>query len=727
MNSRVFSLVFTLTFTLTNTLSAQVKKSEISLDDIYVDGLFQSQGVDNIRSLNDGKHFSILEEGKRISAYSYESGRFTSTLMDLSTLPEAPFTAIHEYELSPDESNILLVTKPEKIYRYSFSASYYIFNRKTNSLQALSPYGKQRLATFSPDGKKVAFVRNNNLFIKNLETSNEVQATFDGKATKIINGAPDWVYEEEFGFTRAFDWSPDSRKIAYYHFDERAVKEMDLTIYNSLYPSHYDYKYPKAGERNSVVTIHLLDIESNKDIMVYTGSETDQYIPRIKWTFDPSVLSITRLNRLQNHLEILHADAGTGQSKIVYQETEDKYISEATDDMITYLGNGRDFIIMSERDGWRHLYLYNFQTGTISPVTTGRYDIDKLIGYDRKTGKIYFTSHERSPLNLDVYSITTDGRNKTRLTSHKGWNEAVFSKTYRYFINTWSDINTPPVTTLNDSEGHLIRTLQDNRELKTRMQDKGFSNVDFFSVQPPGEDTLFGYILKPPGFDPARAYPLFMYVYGGPESQNVKDEYLSRMPWFQLLAQKGFVVACVDNRGTDARGEAFRKSTYMQLGRLETEDQLFVARYLGAKPWIDKERIGIFGWSYGGFMSLSCLFKGDDIFKMAIAVAPVTNWRFYDTIYTERFMRTPAGNPEGYDHNSPVFFTDMTKGKLLLIHGMADDNVHLQNSAELIKSLVFNNKQFDMQFYPNLDHSIHGGNATLHLYTRMTRFIEGNL
>jgi dipeptidyl-peptidase-4 len=623
---------------------------------------------------------------------------------------------------------LLLTTKKENIYRHSFSAEYYIYDLEKSTLTPLSENGKQQLATFSPDGKKVAFVRSNNLFWKDLESNQENQLTFDGEYNKIINGAPDWVYEEEFGFNKAFVWSTDSKKIGYYRFDERHVKQFNMTMYEGLYPEWYQFKYPKAGERNAIVTIHVVNLETNNSIRMDIGPEEDQYIPRIKWTRDPDLLSIIRLNRLQNHVEVLHGDATTGETEVVYEEKEDKYVSEATDQMITYINNNEEFLLLSEREGWMMIYLYNFLTKELSSISDAGYDIHSLLGFDEKTNKVYYSSHERGSLYLDTYSIRIDGKKKKLITKRKGWNETEFSNGFKYFINKYSTINTPPVISLHSKGGMEIRILENNRILAELMKSYNFSTVEFFNFKTTENIELAGYMIKPSDFDPSKEYPLFMYVYGGPESQNVQDRFSShRGAWFQYLTQQGYIVACVDNRGTNARGEEFRKSTYLELGKYETIDQIEAAKYLGDLEYVDEQRIGIFGWSYGGFMSLNCLFKGPDVFRMAISVAPVTNWRYYDTIYTERFMRTPQENPDGYDRNSPILFTDQMKGKLLLIHGMGDDNVHFQNSTELVKALVKSNKQFDSQFYPNKNHGIYGGNTTYHLYTRMTDFVLENL
>jgi len=705
------------------TADAQNQAKEISLEDIYKKYKFYPEGIENLRSMNDGEYYTVLSEGKYINRYQYETGDFSGRIFSV-TENETPFRNIDSYSFSKDEKLVMLTTNSEKIYRHSFRADYYIFNRETKELKPLSKNGMQQLATFSPQGNRVAFVRGNNLFVVDLENMEEKQITNDGEYNKIINGAPDWVYEEEFGFSKAFAWSPDGEKIAFYRFDESHVKMFRMTMYNDLYPDWYEFKYPKAGERNAIVKIKVYHTANGKTLDMDIGTETDQYIPRIKWTRDPEVLSIVRLNRLQNHMEILHSNAFTGTSQIVYEETEDKYISEVSDQMVTYLENGEEFIIISERDGWSSLYRYNFKKGEIIAITEPGYDIQTLMGIDEENGRVYYSSHENGPLYLDTWSIRLDGKRKKRLTEKNGWNSTLFSKGFKYYINTWSNINTPPVITLHNDQGKLIRTLKDNQELKQRMDRYDFSDVSFFSFETRDNVKLDGYRINPPDFDPNKKYPLFMFVYGGPESQNVADRFSSfRGAWFQMLAQKGYVVVCVDNRGTNARGEEFRKSTYMQLGKYETLDQADAAEYLGSLDYIDENRIGIFGWSYGGYMSLNCLFKAPELFRMAISVAPVTNWRYYDTIYTERFMRTPEENPDGYDDNSPIFFAEQMKGDLLLVHGMGDDNVHFQNSTEMIKALVKANKQFDSQFYPNKNHGIYGGNTTFHLYTRMTDFI----
>ena len=696
----------------------------ITLNDIYKARKFSSRTLYGLNSMNDGLHYTV-QNRKKIDKYSYRTGKISETLFDASEFDE--ISQFSGYSFNATEDKILLETGQERIYRHSYLAVYYVYDMSTGELKPVSKKGKQQLGTFSPNGSYVAFVRDNNLFIRDLTMEEERQVTFDGVKNEVINGAPDWVYEEEFGFSQGFHWSPDGKKIAYYRFDERKVQEFHMTLFGNLYPESYEFKYPKAGEDNSVVTILVYDMNSGKTTPMEIGEERDQYIPRIKWTKDPEVLSIMRLNRLQNHLDILHANAASGDSKVVYSEVNKYYISEASDNTVTYLPDGESFILNSEKDGYFHLYHYNFTNGKIRPITSGDYDIASFLGYDEKHECLYYSSYEESSISRHLYSIKLDGSDKRKLSTRSGTNSASFSTTFKYYILNHSSANTPPHITLHNQKGKLIRVLEDNEELRSTMAEFGFANTEFLTVPTKSGQELNAWMIRPADFDPDKEYPLFMYVYGGPESQNVTDSWGRRGAWFQMLVQQGYIVACVDNRGTNGRGEEFRKATYLTLGKLETIDQVEAAQWFGSQKYIDANRIGIFGWSYGGFMTSLCLTKGNGTFKMGIAVAPVTNWRYYDTIYTERFMRTPQENPKGYDNNSPINFAEGLKGKFLLVHGSGDDNVHYQNSMDFVESLVQADKQFDMQFYPNKNHGIYGGNTSFHLYTRMTDFILENL
>ncbi|MEE4197141.1 MAG: S9 family peptidase [Bacteroidales bacterium] len=706
-------------------VNAQEVSREITLEDIYQKGVFREKSVYGIRSMNDGEHFTTLEEGKKITRYSYQSGEAIEVLFNTI---ENDMT-IRDYQFSADESKILLATNAEYIYRRSYTADYYIYDIESKTLNKLSDNGRQMFAVFSPDASKVAFVRKNNLFIKNLKTDKEKQITTDGKFNHIINGGTDWVYEEEFAFTRAFFWSPEGDKIAFYKFDESEVPEFNMTKYNhELYPENYAYKYPKAGEKNSVVSIHVYHLNSGETHTMDVGKETDQYIPRIKWTHENNKLVIIRENRLQNHIEILLANTDTGTPKVIYEEKNKYYIERIDDSYMTLTEDGKYFIINSEKDGWNHLYLYDIDGNFVNQITQGDWDVTDFIGVDSKTNTVYYQAAEESPLHRAVYSIKTNGSKKKKLSDQKGNNRAVFSKGFKYYINYYSSSETPRYITLHNKKGKLIRVMEDNQELKETIKTYAFTPVEFLTINTPSSKwDLNAYMIKPPDFDPNKKYPLFMYLYGGPGSQSVLDRWSRSYAWFQMLAQKGYIVVCVDNRGTGGRGEEFKKMTYGQLGKYETIDQVEAAEYLSNQPYIDENRTGIFGWSYGGFMSTSCLFLGNDVFEMAIAVAPVSSWRYYDSIYTELYMGLPQDNPDGYDDNSPLNHADKLQGKYLLIHGTADDNVHFQNSIELSEKLVQENKQFEMQFYMDKDHGIYGGNTSYHLYTRMTQFILENL
>ncbi|MEN8226759.1 MAG: S9 family peptidase [Bacteroidota bacterium] len=708
---------------LTTSVSGQAT-SRITLDDIYRSRKFNPHGLDGLNSMNDGLNYTV-QNRSTIDKYSYRTGRSSETLFDAAEFHE--IRQFSGYSFNAAEDKILLETGQERIYRHSYLAAYYVYDMTTGKLAPVSKKGKQQLGTFSPIGSSVAFVRNNNLFIRDLNMKEERQVTYDGVKNEIINGAPDWVYEEEFGFSQGFQWSPDGKKIAFYRFDEREVQEFHMTLFGTLYPESYKFKYPKAGEVNSVVAILVYDLESGQTTRMEIGGDSDQYIPRIKWTNDPEILSIMRLNRLQNQMDILHANAASGDSKVVYSEENKYYISEASDNTVTYLPDGESFILNSEKDGYFHLYCYNFTSGKIRPITSGEYDIASFLGYDKKHQRLYYTSYEESSIEKHLFSIKLDGSDKQKLSTKSGTNSASFSTTFNYYILNHSSANTPSHFTLHNQKGKLIRVLEENASLKESMKEYGFAKTEFLTVPTASGQELNAWMIKPADFDPSKEYPLFMYVYGGPESQNVIDSWGRRGAWFQMLVQQGYIIACVDNRGTNGRGEEFRKATYLTLGKLETIDQIEAAQWLGSQEYIDKNRIGIFGWSYGGFMTSLCLTKGNGTFKMGIAVAPVTNWRYYDTIYTERFMRTPRENPKGYDNNSPINFAEGLQGNLLLIHGSGDDNVHYQNSMDFAEALVQADKQFDMQFYPNKSHGINGGNTSFHLYTRMTDFILENL
>jgi dipeptidyl-peptidase-4 len=727
MKKHFLNLLFIILVACVNFNFSLTGQPVITLEKIFKERYFFPRYIGNIRSLADGEHYTILENNQQIVKYDYKTGKIREVVFSVSSPETSEINNISNYVFSNDETRILISSDETPIYRYSSEARYYVYDRKIKKAVPLLNEGKQQLATFSPDGNSVAFVLKNNLYVKDL-ISGEVRAvTTDGSVNHIINGAPDWVYEEEFGFSKAFCWSPDSRRIAFYRFDESDVKQFEITTYESLYPQTYRYKYPKAGENNSIVSIHITDLLTNKTITASAGNETDQYIPRIKWTMNPEKLCIIRLNRRQDKVDVLLTDAVTGKTDVIYTESNSRYISEIDDNFIEFLEGGQFFIIKSERDKYFHYYRYSIDGQLINQITRGEWDVDKLLGINQKDGIIYYTSTEASALQRDVYAIKTDGTGKRKLSLHSGTNNAEFSSTFRYFVNYFASANQPPYITINDISGREIRVLEDNKRLIERMKEYNYTKKSFIRISVSGNIELNAYIIKPADFDSAKKYPVFMHVYGGPESQSVTDDWDNSLAWEQMMVQHGYIVVCVDNRGTDGRGEDFRKVTYLQLGRYETEDQIAAASYLATLPYVDAKRIGIWGWSYGGYMSLLCIMKGADIFRMAIAVAPVTNWRYYDSIYTERFMRKPDENASGYDENSPINHVNKLRGSLLIIHGTADDNVHLQNTMELAERLIQADKKFDMFLYPDKNHGIYGGNTRLHLYRKMTDFVLNNL
>jgi dipeptidyl-peptidase-4 len=709
---------------------AQQAETESETQDITLEGIWQNytfyaRGVRGFNFLNDGKSYTRLESGK-VQQYDFLTSDLVGTLFDSETLVDK--INYSDYSFSDAEDKLLLTTESESIYRYSSRANYYVWDRKTNELEPLFDEGKQRYATFNPNADKVAFVYKNDLYVRDLMTGKLTRITSDGEYNNIINGASDWVYEEEFALVRAFEWSPDGTKIAFLRFDEGEVKEFMMQLYkDELYPENVTFKYPKVGEKNAVVSAHVYDLTNGKLVKVETGDEADQYLPRIRWTPNGK-LCVFRMNRHQNQLDLLIADTATGKTETLYSEKEDQYVAEGILDNISFLQDGKHFVMTSERDGYHHVYLHNMQSGQqVKQLTAGDWDITNFYGVDEANQLAYYQAAKETPMRTHVYSVDLKGKSK-QLTNKEGSNNATFSNTFDYYILNHSTINTPPTYGIYDRKGKLIRDLEDNARIGDLQEEYATAPMEFFNFTTADNVKLNGWILKPNDFDETKEYPVFMYLYGGPGSQQVTDGWKGQNYWwFQMLAQQGFIVACVDNRGTGARGEEFKKSTYLQLGHYETIDQIAAATYLGDLPYTDKDRVGIFGWSYGGYMSSLCLLKGNDVFKAAIAVAPVTSWKWYDTIYTERFMRTLEENEEGYKENSPVYFADQLKGNYLLAHGIADDNVHYQHAVEMSKALISANKQFDTYAYPNRNHGIYGDNARLHLYTKMTNFLTEKL
>ncbi len=711
---------------ITSILSAQTK--HITLTDIW-DGTFRTETIDALHSMANGQQYSILNFDRNskttsIDIYDYKSLEKVKTLVNSEDIEALHYFS--DYTFSNDETKVLLATNQESIFRRSTLGNYYVYDVKDESLTEISEEKIQE-PTFSPDGLKVAYGLNNNLYIKNLISNETTQITFDGEKNKIINGITDWVYEEEFAFVRAFDWNASSNKIAFIRFDETEVPEFSMDVYGSgLYQNQQVFKYPKAGEANSLVSLHIYNLKTDSIQQVKVNKTyNDFYIPRIKWTNDADVLSAQFMNRHQNELDLWMINAKTNATNLVLTETDKAYV-DITDNL-TFLKDN-SFIWTSEKDGFNHIYHYSKTGHLINQVTTGNWEVTDYYGYDEKNNKIFYQSVENGSINRDVYAIKLNGRNKTRLSKSTGTNTAAFSADFSYFINTFSSAKTPPEYSLNSaSSGNLIKSIKENEELSIKLSDYKTSEKEFSTMDVNGNN-LNMWMIKPADFDSSKTYPLFMIQYSGPGSQQVSNTWNSANDyWFQYLAQQGYIVACVDGRGTGFNGAAFKKVTQKELGKYEVEDQIEAAKKLGALPYIDDSRIGIWGWSFGGFMSSNCLFKGNKTFKMAIAVAPVTSWRFYDTIYTERYMTTPQENSSGYDDNSPINHVDKLTGDYLLIHGSADDNVHVQNTMRLVDALIQANKQFDWAIYPDKNHGIYGGNTRLHLYNKMTNFIHEKL
>nr|WP_273364834.1 S9 family peptidase [Alistipes ihumii] len=681
------------------------------------DGTFEQKTVSGVRSLSDGERYTTMSDG-RVLCFSYRTGEPAGVLFDASAAePRIEFT---DYVLSADERRLLLTTDVEPIYRHSFTAEYWIYDRQDGSLRRLSQGGPQQQAQFSPDGSRVAFVRGGNLFVADPAAGSERQLTFDGRFNHIINGLPDWVYEEEFSFARAFAWSPDGRKIAYLRFDESRVKQYNMNRFaGGLYPENYTFKYPKAGEQNSVVELYCCDAADGSTVRMDTGEQTDQYIPRLFWT-PTGQLGFYRLNRLQNHFEVLLCDS-SGASRVVYDERNDRYVERVDGRTVTFLPDGDRFVVRSERDGFMHLYLYGVSEGLLGRITSGEWEVTELLGIEGD--RVYYLSTETSPLRRDLYTVRLDGRGKRRLTGGDGTYRIAPSRGFRYFISYFSNVRTPNRVTLHRSDGRLVRTLEDNAALRAKLDELQVPVKEFFRFATSEGVELNGYMVRPNGFDSSRRYPVLMTQYSGPGSQQAADRWT--IGWEDVLVQQGYIVACVDGRGTGFRGEEFKKCTYGELGKYETVDQIEAARYLASLPYVDPDRIGIYGWSYGGFMALNCILKGNDVFRAAIAVAPVTSWRFYDTIYTEIYNGLPQDNPSGYDDNSPIHFADRLKGKLLIAHGTGDDNVHIQNTYEMITKLVEYDKPFELYVYPDRNHGM--GPSRHHLMERCIEFVQRNL
>lgn len=704
------------------------QNKQITLEDIW-SGAFRTEGMQALHSMNNGKEYSVLNYNRQnrsssIDIYNYETLEKVKTLLSSEEIAE--IKGFFDYTFSEDESKVILTVNERPVYRRSRLGEYYVYDLSSKSLTKIAENLIQE-PTLSPDGNKVAYGYENNLFVKDLSSGEVIQITSDGKINQIINGIADWVYEEEFSFVRAFDWNKDSNKIAFIRFDETNVPEFSMDVYgSSLYPDQQVFKYPKAGEENSKVSLHLYDLDEKKLSKISVDkSYKDFYIPRLKWTNDANILSAQYMNRHQNELDLWFINAEDETSDLVLAEVDKAYIDVTFN--LTFLKDN-SFIWTSEEDGFNHVYHYDKSGKLINQVTSGNWEVTDYYGFNEKAKTIYYQSTENGSINRDVYSIKLNGKGKKRLTKSDGTNSAAFSADFTYFINTHSSASSPQEYTLRSSKtGDLVKSIKDNDALAQKVGEYVTSKKEFSTIEVNGND-LNMWMIKPANFDESKTYPLFMYQYSGPGSQSVANRWNGINDyWYQMLAQQGYVVVCIDGRGTGFKGAEFKKVTQNELGKYEVEDQIEAAKKLGELPYIDQERIGIWGWSYGGFMSSNALFKGNDIFKMAIAVAPVTSWRFYDTIYTERYMTTPQENPSGYDENSPINHVDKLTGDFLLVHGTGDDNVHVQNTMRMVEALIQADKQFEWMVYPDKNHGIYGGNTRLHLYKKMTNFIHKTL
>ncbi len=711
--------------------SAFAMSQQLTIEDINA-GQYYARSIRGVTPMNDGEHYTQLSpDNKRIVKYSYKTGKEVGVIFDVETARECNLEKIQGYIFSPDEKRILIETEREPIYRRSYSSVYHLYSVENNKLSELTE-GKIRIPVFSPDGNLIAFVRDNNIFlIKLLYGGSESQITKDGEINKVINGAPDWVYEEEFGYNSALTFSPDNKMIAYVRWDESNVKSFEFPMYKgdcpaymqyAEYPGKYTYKYPVAGEDNSKVSVKTFDIFSKVTRTMQLPIEDDAYIPRIRFTNNPEQLAIMTINRHQNRFDMYYANPRSGVCKLILRDESNWYIKESIYDNIKFYD--KYFSLLSEKDGFAHLYWYTINGTLVKQVTKGEFEVKSFLGWDEKSNTFYYVSNEGSPLRTAVWKTDGKGR-KTCLSQKEGTNNAMFSTGMKYFINFFNNTETPTEVTINDNNGKTIATLMDNADLKAKVAGMKMPEKEFFTFTTPEGYELNGWMMKPVDFDPSQKYPILMFQYSGPGSQQVLDTW--SVSWETYMATQGYIAVCVDGRGTGGRGAAFEKCTYLSIGVKEADDQVSAAKYLGTLPYIDKDRIAIWGWSYGGYMTLMSMSQGSNVFKAGIAVAAPTDWRFYDTVYTERFMRTPQENKEGYDKASAINRIDKLHGKLLMVHGTADDNVHYRNMAEYCEELVQHDKYCDMQIYTNRNHNIMGGNTRNHLYKKLTNYIKENL
>lgn len=692
-----------------------------------VEGRFFPRGVKHMESSADGMHYYQMNpENTAVIKFAYATGNAVDTLFSTRKARECTFDTFQGFLVSPDENRVIVYRDREQIYRHSFRATYYYHDVRRNLVRKLTQNPtKQMIPTFSPDGKMLAYVSDNNIWLAKFDFDTESQVTKDGEFNKIINGATDWVYEEEFATTRLMEFSPDNKLLAFVRSDESQVRQYQFQTFDQeLYPGFYTYKYPKAGEKNSSVELRVFDIDARTTRKMDVPLDTDGYIPRITFTGNADELVAMTLNRNQNRFDMYFVNPRTTVAKLILREENKYFVDSELLDKIHFLPNR--FTYVSEKDGFSHIYIYGY-TGTLQKqLTTGQYDVTDLLAVDAQTGTVFYEAADESPLRRNIYKINIDKGQAQKLSTKPGSYRTTFSKNGKFFVNEFSDANTPTIITMHDATGKELRVLEDNKQVAAQVASARLPKREFISV--PANDgitKLNGWVLKPNNFDASKKYPVVMVQYSGPNSQQVLDRYVTS--WYYALANEGFVVASVDGRGTGARGEEFRKQTYMNLGVMESDDQAAAARYLGTLPYIDGNRIGIWGWSYGGYNVLMSMSRGNGIFKAGVAIAPVTDWRFYDTVYTERFMRTPQQNASGYTAGSAIALASQLQGKLLLVHGTTDDNVHFQNTIEYSRALIAAGKHFDMFYFPDKNHFISGGNSQLYLYEKVIDFYKRNL
>lgn len=746
MINRLFAILSCVVFLNANAQNEVrlVEKNLFTLQDIWFSRDYAAKGVPGLRSMNDGISYCQLDakENKTQDCNRYEikTGKLLNTIFSAENIQvDGKPIIVSSFEFSENEKKVIITNEFEAVYRHSGKSFTYLYDLETKTITKVNK-NKVAYPSLSPDGNKIAYVSENNLFVYDVVKKKTIQVTKDGEKNKIINGAVDWVYEEEFSMSRGFEWSNNSEYLAYYKFDESNVPEFSMDIYGSLYPKKEVWKYPKAGESNSKVDVYIYQIASKKSKKCETNSDSDQYLPRIKWMSD-SYLSVQRLNRHQNYLEVLAFSFQLLKPRLLYEEKNAKYIDINDLEFDVHANKQnivREVYYLSEKSGFNHLHkrtLTDFY-GQKTPkthikdeqLTEGNWDIDQFLGIDKTNQKAYYTSGGAIHSDRQLFEINLKDLTIKQITTLAGWHQIKFSATFDFFVDQHSDFNTPPITTIKNREGEIVRTLQDNKALIQKLETTSLGTTSFSKFKTTEGIELDYWKIVPRNFDSSKKYPILFFVYGGPGYQTVKNQWGgAQLLWYHYMANKGYVVITIDNRGSGAKGEEFKKCTYLNLGKYETQDYIEGAKYFGNQTWADKTRIGIFGWSYGGFMASNCITKGADYFKTAVAVAPVSNWRFYDNIYTERYMRTPQENASGYDDNSPINHVEKIKGKYLIIHGTADDNVHFQNAAEMVKAMNEKNIPYDAEYYPNYNHSIVGGKIRWHLFNKISSFIEQNL